>query len=166
MMNYTELLECERSTCKGTQVIPIKIVVKENRVIVVSRCPNCRKKHKIVLNMIERKEWLPLIRKLFLSCEVCGEPLPPNWRIIGTGTAFNPHAQWRNIQVANPCYNCRRNDLKSISEFLWAEINPIPPPPPHRTVAPTPPPDKIFCTQCGTSIIPGTKFCSACGARI
>ena len=173
MMNYPELMECKRPSCQGIQVIPIKIVVKENRVAVVSRCPNCRKKHKVILNMQERNEWLPLIRKLFLLCEVCGQPLSPNWRIYGSGPAFNPNMHWgRNIRLANPCYNCQKNDLKSISEFLWSEIKPLPPPPPPNTVSPPSksgqavPSEPIFCTQCGSALTPGSKFCAACGARV
>ncbi len=167
-MNYEEQLECKRPECTGTLTIPIKIVVKENLAAIISRCPKCRKKYKVNFHMQERQQWLALIRKLFLKCEVCGEPLSPNWHIIGSGhSAFTSQFGFDTIfRLGNPCYNCRKNDAKACSEFLWSDINPLPPPPPPKTQLSSPPINNLFCTQCGTSIKPGTRFCAACGSKV
>lgn len=163
-MSYEEQLACKKD---GTLTIPVKIHIKENIVTIISRCPSCRKKHKAYLNMQERKEWLPLIRRLFLLCEVCEQPLSPNWRFLGGGAAFTSIRQFgHDLKLGNPCYNCRKNDMKVCSDLLWSEINPLPPPPPPTVTEGSIPPSKQFCTQCGGSLAPGVLFCSVCGTKV
>lgn len=175
-MTLEEQFRCKGVKCEGVLIIPIKLVRKGGLVTVLSLCPKCRRKYKGYLQMNERDNWIPLIRTLFLRCEVCGELLPNNWRYAGTSISGVSMSAGRHIRLANPCPNCKRNDLKAVNELLWDFINPNPPPPPSQpiyiqpsssmTVAPpVSVPSIKYCSSCGSPVEPNTLFCKNCGTQ-
>jgi hypothetical protein len=165
-MDYETQLKCKRPQCEGVLTIPIKIVVRRDLAVILTRCYRCRTKYKVMLSTLNRDQWLPVIRDLFNRCENCGIIIPHEWTIYGAGFSLGSSSQLlhRNLRLANPCPNCGGNGPKAVDDWLWSFLKPQETPLPKFTVPP--PTSKLFCGNCGSSIVPGASFCTSCGAKV
>jgi DNA-directed RNA polymerase subunit N (RpoN/RPB10) len=166
-MDYEAQLKCKRPQCEGVLTIPIKIVLKRDVAVILSRCYKCRTKYKVLFSMLEKEQWLSLLRDLFNRCEICGMVIPHDWNIYSASISpgFSSLLLHRNLGLANSCPNCKSNSPKAIDDFIWSLIKPHDEPT-GKFPAPPPPTQKLFCTACGASLLPGSSFCSACGAKV
>ena len=166
-MDYEAQLRCKRVQCEGVLTIPLKIVVKRDLAVILTRCYKCRNKYKVIFPTLDKDQWVPLIRDLFNRCENCGMVIPHNWNIYSAGVTigFSSQLLHRNLGLANPCPNCRSNGPKAIDDFIWSLIKPQDEPF-GKFPVPPPPTNKLFCTSCGASLLPGAQFCGSCGAKV
>ena len=166
-MDYEAQLKCRRAQCGGALTIPFQIVVKRDQAVIITRCFKCKTKYKALFPMLERDQWLPLIRDLFNRCENCGMVFPTEWKLFHVGSGISSFQMYRNVGLANTCLSCQKNGPKSIDEYIWSLIKPPPKSPPKIPVAPpmhSPLFCGIYCTYCGSAISPGASFCSNCGS--
>jgi len=164
-MDYETQLKCRKVQCEGALTIPIKIVVKRDLAIILTRCYKCQTKYKIIFPTLERDHWLSLIGELFNRCEVCGMPLSHDWKMFSAGVSIGSSFQMhRSIGLANPCPHCRRNGPKSVDDWLWTLLKDQSESPPKVPLAP-PSTTNLFCRYCGSSLMPGAAFCGNCGSK-
>ena len=165
-MDYEAQLKCKRPQCEGAVTIPIKIVLKRDLAVILTRCYRCRTKYKVMFSTLERDQWIPLIRDLFNRCENCGMVIPHDWNIYSAGVSLGSSSQLlhRNLALANPCQSCKGNGPKAVDEWIWSFLNPQEAPLPKFTVPTSA--TKIFCGNCGSSIVPGALFCTNCGSKV
>jgi len=165
-MEYETQLKCKRPQCQGVLTIPIKIVVKRDLAVIVTRCYKCRNKYKVMFSTLDRDQWLSLIRDLFNRCEVCGTIIPHEWNMYSAAFSLGSSSllMHRNIGLANTCPNCRANSPKVVDDWLWSFLRSQETPLPKFTVPTSA--TKIFCGNCGNSIVPGAQFCTNCGSKV
>lgn len=166
-MDFEAQLKCKRPQCEGVLTIPIKMVVKRELAVILTRCYKCKNKYKVTFSMSDRNQWLPLIRDLFNRCENCGMVISHEWNIYSAGYSLGGSSQLlhRNVGLANPCLNCRGNGPKSVDDWLWSLLNSQEAPLPKFSV-PTPPTPTVFCRSCGAPLLPNSSFCGNCGAKL
>ena len=178
-MSYTGKLNCKRKKCGDKPTVPLKLVVKGDKVIDVARCPTCHEGYKILLPLKDKSQWIPLMKPLF-SCDVCGTAIE-NWQVIG-GDYMLYHAELLKIIMQCKSKKCGIRRAKIVSRVLWPDLMALMKKPPE---APPPPPEfkcpncneaipadakvcpnckiEVVCDKCGTPVLPGSKFCVKCG---
>lgn len=165
-MEYETQLKCKKPKCEGVLTIPIRIVIKRDIAVILTRCYKCKTKYKAMFSTLDRDQWISLIRDLFLRCENCGLVNPNEWHIISAGFSVGSSFKLmhRTLRLANPCPNCAGNGPKDIDDWLWSFIKPQEAPLPKLTIPTSAP--KIFCVNCGSPIAPGAQFCTNCGSKV
>lgn len=175
-MSYENKLNCKRKQCGNKLTVPIKLIVKGDRVIDVARCSSCHVSYRFVLPLKDKSQWISLMKPIF-TCDVCGTP-NENWQVIG-GDYMLYHADRLKIMIQ--CKKCGTRRAKVVSKMLWPDLTakieeqPETPPPPEQKCPncnETIPADaevcpscnfEVVCSKCGAPILPGAKFCNQCG---
>ena len=179
-MSYQEKLSCKRKKCSMDLTVPMKLIVKGNSLIDVTRCPRCHETYKRILPMSDKKGWIRLVARPFFQCDVCGTANEDNYHVVG-GNYNLWHAN--RLKTITVCRNCRKKRAKVVSRTLWPEIvgeikgpAEIPAPElncPHCDAAisegtktcPTCKKD-LLCSTCGAPTAPQASFCSSCGDKV
>ena len=176
-MSYQEKLSCRQKKCGKALTIPLKLVVKADKLVDIARCPKCHESYKLILPLKDKDQWLPLIGKSYFACDVCGTANEDNWQIVG-GDVMLANAQ--RLKTITKCKQCGKLRAKILSKALWEGVvaqikKPAELPPTHLKCpscgaevaedAKVCPKCRIElkCDKCGASILPGAKFCAACG---
>lgn len=175
-MSYVKKLNCTRKKCGDKLTVPLKLVVKGDKVIDVARCPTCHESYKFILPLKDKSQWIPLMKPLF-SCDVCGTAIE-NWQVIG-GDYMLYHAE--RLKIIMQCKKCGTRRAKIVSRVLWPDLTAkieekpeVPPPPELKCPSCNEaiPADakvcpncniEVICDKCGVPIMPGAKYCNMCG---
>jgi hypothetical protein len=179
-MSYEKKLNCTRKQCGVKLTVPIKLVVKGDKLIDVARCPTCHLTYKFILPMKDKSQWISLMKQLF-SCDVCGTAIE-NWQVIG-GDYMLYHAD--RVKLIMLCPRCGTKRAKVVSRVLWPDLTakveekPEIPPPPETKKCPNCNEDipvdakvcpncnrEVVCSKCGTPILPRASFCNQCGSSV
>lgn len=163
-MDYEAKLKCKRAQCAGALTIPIRIMIKQESAIILTQCPKCRNKYRVMFPLPEQEHWLSLIEDLFNRCENCGMVIPYEWKKYQVSASRGYYLMHSNIKVSNSCPNCKRNGPKSIDEYIWSLFKSKSKPPPKIPVAPATS-TNIFCVYCGSALTPHALFCHECGSK-
>jgi zinc-ribbon domain len=170
-MDYQAQLKCKRPQCEGVLTIPIKILIRREAAFILTRCYKCRTKYKVIFSTLDRDQWIPLIHDLFNRCEVCGMVIQHEWNIYsasaslgGISRSGSSQPLHRNVGVVNPCPNCKRNSPKAIDDWLWSLFRSEAASSPKLTVPPSA--TNLFCSNCGSALLPGIRFCTNCGSEV
>jgi RNA polymerase subunit RPABC4/transcription elongation factor Spt4 len=183
-MIYQAQLTCKQKKCGTALTIPLKLVVKDDKLIDVARCSKCHDSYKFILPMNEKDQWLPLVGKAYFQCDECGTANEDNWKFAKDIMLVNTPL----VKTITKCKRCGKERAKIISRSLWegvaAQIKtpttpapaaapaPAPAAAPPRTAAPsrpiTPPPTalppttRLKCPSCGTAVGVDAKICPKC----
>jgi hypothetical protein len=143
-MSYTNKLICKRKKCQGQLTVPLKVIVKGDKVVDIARCPKCHESYKFVLPLRDKDVWLDMLGEPFFSCDVCGT-LNPKKILM---TCINP--------------KCRKRRAKVVSRAVWNELASFAKGEQPTTI----PAPELKCPHCGASITEDTKFCPACKKEV
>jgi len=191
-MIYQAQLTCKQKKCGTLLTIPLKLVVKEDKLIDVARCSKCHDSYKFILPMNEKDQWLPLVGKAYFQCDECGTANEDNWKFAKDIMLVNTPL----VKTITKCKRCGKERAKIISRSLWegvaaqikapapaaaptpaasAPAAPVPAAParpaparpaPARSVAapPTslPPTTRLKCPSCGAAVGADAKICPKC----
>ncbi|HUX99439.1 MAG TPA: zinc ribbon domain-containing protein [Candidatus Deferrimicrobium sp.] len=181
-MSYTNKLVCKRKKCQGQMTVPLKVIVKGDKVVDIARCPKCHESYKFILPLRDKDVWMEMLGEPFFECDVCGTANPKNWQVMGGDYAMR-HAE--RLKILMTCGKCRKRRAKVVSRALWNELAgfakveqpaEIPSPEmkcPHCNASITEDTKfcptckkEIICNKCGAPIIGGSLFCGSCGDKV
>ncbi|MFX1298832.1 MAG: hypothetical protein ACFFD2_28735, partial [Promethearchaeota archaeon] len=113
-MSYIRFLKCHQRNCGEIFTVPIKLIIKGNKLIDVTRCPNCHRSYKIVLPMTDKNQWFPIIEQLLFKCYKCGETHIEDYDL------HRPLS--KRLKFVFRCRKCRKKIAKVISRTLWNDL--------------------------------------------
>ncbi|MHA1276202.1 MAG: zinc ribbon domain-containing protein [Candidatus Helarchaeota archaeon] len=162
-MSYLTKFNCIRTKCNDQLIIPIKIVVKGDKGILIARCPKCHRSYKYILPMAEKDEWIHILAPGFFMCDVCGASNDRNWSY--QGQQWHPYWYWAHqtdrIRIVITCQNCGKRRAKVSSAQVWADLQK-----PLKAPTEMPPVSTLICPHCEVEIPEGSKFCPNCKVEI
>lgn len=162
--------------CGGDQRVSIiKAIPKGVKLILITRCPNCGKGKRIVLDFTEKKDWIEEVANAFFTCDLCGTVNSD--KIAGYKyDGGNPAAYWyyyggsslsERKKIEFVCKKCSQTRVKVTTGELWQDIKIY-----AKTGSKEPKTEigsvveELNCPKCGKTISKKDRICPNCGLEL